>query len=117
MRIQKRLRLPKNEYYTKHLSLMNVFLPVKMTPKEIETLANFMSLRENSGLQMFGSTARKLVMRDMGIKAGGLGNYLRSLQEKGFLIEDEIYKFTILPILYPADKIQNYQFQFIEVNE
>ena len=63
---------------------------------------------------MFGTSARKVVMQKMGLKPGGLGNYLRDLTKKGFLIEDEIHKFTILPILFPDSKVQDYQFQFIE---
>ena len=112
--VQKKLRLAKRDYYTMHLSLMNVFLPVKMTPKEIETLANFMLFKEEPNIEMFGTSARKIVMNNMNIKPGGLGNYLRGLEEKGFLIPNDIFKFTILPILYPNSKVQNYQFQFIE---
>jgi hypothetical protein len=112
--VQKRLSLPKNEYYAKHLSIMNVFLPVKMTPKEIETLANFMSLDGDIANDRFGSSARKIVMNQMEIKPGGLGNYLKTLQEKKFIIKDPIKKFVIWGALYPDPEVQNYQFQLLK---
>jgi len=112
--LRKKLTLPKNNYYTTHLSIMNVFLPIKMTPKEIEVLAAFMSLEGDIAEQRFGTSARKMVMNMMGIKPGGLGNYFDSLSKKNFLIKDDIEKFKILPILYPNPSIQNYQFQLLK---
>ena len=112
--LKKKLTLTKNDYYTKHLSIVNVFLPVKMTPKEIEVLAIFMSLEGDIAEQRFGTSARKIVMTEMNIKPGGLGNYFISLTKKRFLIEDEQHKFKILPILYPDPTVQNYMFQFIK---
>ena len=113
--LKKRLNLNKNEYYTTHLSIMNIFLPVKMTPKEIEVLANFMLLEGSIAEDRFGTSARKIVMAAMGIKPGGLGNYFDTLQKKGFLIKDAEKKFIIFPMLYPKVTTQNYQFQINEV--
>jgi len=93
---------------------MNVFLPVKMTPKEIEVLANFMSLEGDIAEDRFGTSARKIVMGEMGIKPGGLGNYFDSLGKKGFLIKDDVKKFVIFPMLYPQPTVQNYQFQLLK---
>ena len=115
--IKKQLKLPKNDYYTKHLSIVNVFLPVSLTPKEIEVLASFMSLEGDIANERFGTTARKMVMRELGVKPGGLGNYLKSLQGKGFLIKDEVEKFKIHSMLYPELTTQNYMFQLLRVNE
>jgi hypothetical protein len=112
--VQKRLKLPKNDYYAKHLSIMNVFLPVKMTPKEIETLANFMSLDGDIANDRFGSSARKIVMNQMKIKPGGLGNYLDTLQKKKFITRDPVHKFIIWAVLYPDPTMQNYQFQLLK---
>jgi hypothetical protein len=81
-----------------------------MTPKEIEVLANFMSLEGDIAEDRFGTSARKIVMAEMNIKPGGLGNYFNSLKEKGFLIEQGDKKFTIFPMLYPEPAIQKYQF-------
>lgn len=111
--IKKKLTLPKKEYYTRHLSIVNVFLPVKMTPKEIEVLAGFMSFEGEIAEQRFGTTARKLVMDSMGIKPGGLGNYLRGLKTKGFLKELGHNDFEILAMLFPNKDYQNYMFQLI----
>ena len=115
--IRKKLKLTRVNYYSMHLSMMNVFLPVKLTPKEIETLAHFMSLRGDIAEDMFGTSARKIVMQKMGIKPGGLGNYLDSLSTKKFLLPHPTKKFEIWSTLYPDDGHQDYQFQFIEENE
>jgi len=112
--LRKRLTLPKNKYYTTHLAIMNVFLPVKMTPKEIEVLANFMSLEGDIAEDRFGTSARKIVMQEMKIKPGGLGNYFDSLKKKGFLIEEPKKNFKIFPMLYPNPDTQNYQFQLLK---
>lgn len=112
--IRKRLNLSKSDYYTTHLSIMNVFLPIKMTPKEIEVLANFMSLEGDIAEDRFGTSARRIVMSEMGIRPGGLGNYFDTLQKKGFLKKQANKKFTILPILYPNPLVQNYQFQLLK---
>ena len=113
--LKKQLRLPKNEYYTKHLSIVNIFLPVQLTPKEIEVLAAFMSLEGDIATQRFGTSARKMVMEQLGVKPGGLGNYLKSLQGKGFLIKDEAEKFKILPLLHPTPQSQGYMFKLEKV--
>lgn len=112
--LKKQLRLPKLQYYSKHLSIVNVFLPVQLTPKEIEVLAAFMSLEGDIAQQRFGTSARKMVMSSLRVSPGGLGNYLKSLQEKGFLKEDSNEKFKILPMLAPEPAQQNYQFQLIK---
>jgi hypothetical protein len=109
--LKKKLTLPKNEFYSTHLSIVNIFLPVKLTPKEIEVLAAFMSLEGDIAEQRFGTSARKMVMSSMGIKPGGLGNYFKSLLMKEFLLKDDEQGFKILPLLYPNPNVQNYMFQ------
>jgi hypothetical protein len=115
--INKQLKLPKIKYYTQHLSIVNVFLPIKMTPKEIEVLAAFMSLEGDIAEQRFGTSARKIVMQSMGIKPGGLGNYLDTLGKKGFITPDDTHKFVIKQLLHPDPNLQNYRFQLVRVNE
>lgn len=114
--LKKQLKLPKTQYYTKHLTIVNIFLPVQLTPKEIEVLAAFMSLEGDIADQRFGTSARKMVMAQLGVKPGGLGNYLKSLQSKGFLIKEETQKFKILPMLHPTPTTQNYMFQLIKTS-
>lgn len=111
--LKKQLVLPKNEYYIKHLSIVNVFLPKSLTPKEIEVIAAFMSLEGDIAEQRFGTSARKLVMSQLSISPGGLGNYLKSLKDKGFITENGD-SFDILSILHPHTEKQNYMFQLVK---
>lgn len=106
--IRKTLKLSKEEYYVKHLSLINALLPVHLTPKEIEVMANFMLLNGSIAEDRFGTTAKKIVMGKMDISLSGLGNYLKALKEKGFIIGNDI-----LPILFPEGNKQEYMFRLI----
>jgi len=110
--IQKKLSLYETEYYTTHLSIVNVFLPVQLTPKEIVVLALFMSLTGDIAKDRFGTSARKMVKDQMNISAGGLGNYLKSLKDKGFIRNDKI-----LPILFPSSNKQNYMFKIVKKDD
>lgn len=85
MKIQKQVTLHKSDYNTLHLEIINPFLPVRLTPKEIEVLSGFMSLEGELAKDKFGTTARRVVKEKLGISSGGLGNYLKSLKEKGFI--------------------------------
>lgn len=112
----KKLELSKEQYYSKHLSIINVFLPKKLTPKEIEVISLFMSLRGDIAEDRFGTSARKIVMNHMGIQPGGLGNYLKALKEKEFIREDENGNLSLLPILFPSEPRQGYMFK-LEMKE
>lgn len=114
--LKKQLTLHKKDYYVKHLSIVNVFLPIKMTPKEIEVLAVFMSLEGDIAKQRFGTSARKIIRSTMKISPGGLGNYLKSLKEKGFLKELEPNNFEILSMLHPDPSQQGYMFKLKKVD-
>jgi hypothetical protein len=113
--IRKTVLLNKQEYFKKHLLIINHILPVQMTSKEAEVLAAFMSLEGDIGEEPFGTSGRKIVRSRVGISAGGLGNYLDQLKSKGFIYEDD-GKLVILPILIPEKKEQGYQFKLM-VNE
>lgn len=115
MPIQKQVTLPAKQYYEKHLTIVNVFLPITLTPKEIEVLATFMSLEGSIAADRFGTSARKLVRDELSLSAGGLGNYLKSLKDKGFIKENAENSFTILPILHPSENKQNYIFQLNKI--
>lgn len=107
------LKLSKKDYFTKHLLIINPFLPVQLTPKEAETLAAFMALEGDLAKRPFSTTGRAIVREKMGISAGGLGNYLRDLKKKNFIVgEDDDLK--ILPFLIPHPKEQIYQFKIVE---
>lgn len=120
--IRKALKLSREDYFKKHLLIINHILPIQMTPKEAEVLAAFMSVKrsveENNmldGLDPFGTSGRKMVRTKLGISPGGLGNYLDQLKKKGFILQVE-EKLQILPFLIPAKGMQGYQFK-LEVDE
>lgn len=110
--IIKTLRLSKIDYYHTHLSIVNCLLPRKMTPKEIEVLAAFMSLEGAIALHRFGPTAKKLIMQELKLSPAGLSNYITSLTDKGFLIKTGDIT-NILPLLIPEEDVQYYKFRLI----
>ena len=112
--IRKQLNLPKNEYYVKHLSIVNVFLPESLTPKEIEVVASFMALEGDIALDRFGTSARRIVMSSLKLSPGGLGNYLDSLQKKKFITKKD-GSFSILSILHPSSNEQGYMFKLTRI--
>lgn len=115
-KVLKVLKLDEVDYYVKHFEIVNAVLPVKMTQKEIEVLGNFLSLKGDLvDVDRFGTTARKIVKERMGLQDGGLGNYIKSLKDKGFIKEIE-GKLDILPFLKVNDKSQIYMFK-IEKND
>ena len=69
-----------------------------------------MSLENELAEDRFGTTARKVVRNKLTITPGGLGNYLKSLKQKGF-----IYKFRgafqIASIVMHTEKSQTYSFK------
>lgn len=111
--IVKTLELNKIEYYFTHLSIVNAVLPVKLTPKEIEVLAWFMSFEGDLATDRFGTTARKIVRESLEISHQGLSNYMKSLVSKRFLLENQD-SYQILPILQPDKNEQTYMLKLIK---
>lgn len=114
--IKKTLQVTQLEYYKKHLAIVNTVLPVQMTPKQLEVIANFMFLENTKHKDPFNGICRKIVMHNVGISPGGLGNYLNQLKKLGFLLLKDGY-LTILPILIPEKGEQEYQFKLILKDE
>lgn len=110
--VKKKLKLKRMDYYIVHLSLVNCVLPVKLTPMEIEVMASFLALQGDITEDRFGASARKKVKKERNISSAGLSNYIRELKRKGFLIEKGA-TLTILPILFPQDKEQDYHFKLM----
>lgn len=113
--IKKEVRLPKHEYYEKHLAIINAMLPQKMTEMEIKVLSRFMALEGDIAIHRFGPTARKVVKDSLGITTAGLSNYLGdkgSLIEKKFLVKNGDL-IEILPILFPEKEEQIYMFKLV----
>lgn len=102
----------KLEYYTMHLLIINPFLPVKLHPKEIEVLACFMSLSGDLvETDRLCKSARKEVRDRLGLSYGGLGNYIKTLSQKGFLKYTEEGYAYIPSLLQPNGIEQGYNFK------
>ena len=78
--VQKAIKLSKQDYYEKHLLIINNVLPIQMTPKEAKVLAAFISLEGDISDNPFGTTGRKIVKQRLGLSSGGLGNFLDQLR-------------------------------------
>jgi len=103
------------QYYIYHLSIINPFLPIELTPKEREVLGNFMAFKgELADKNRFGTSFRKEVKVKLGMSDGGLSNHLSSLKEKGAIREDLGGVIVIAPILLPEEKQQFYQFKIVQ---
>ena len=109
------LQLKGAEYYIYHLSIINPFLPIELTPKEREVLGTFMSFKGDlADKDRFGTTFRKEVKTMLSMSDGGLSNHLTSLKSKGAIQEDLQGIMQIAPILIPEEKQQFYQFKIVK---
>lgn len=116
--IQKKLiGLEPEDYYIKHLQIVNQFFPDPMTNKEVGVLATFISIDgELIQKARFGTTARKMVMDKLRISPGGLGNYLKILEKKGFIYRNDYNVFEVKDYLLPEEITQGYQFKITKKN-
>ena len=110
--LRKILRLPRGEYYKTHLQIVNALLPIKLTTKEIEVLAAFMSLDGDIAKDRFGTSARKIIKKDLKLSDGGLGNYLKA---KGFVITQDELGDIVNPILSVQQGEQNYMVKLVNL--
>lgn len=108
--IRKKLKLQKEEFNKKHLLIINHLLPVQMTNREAEVLAAFLALEGDLAKDPFSTTGRKIVMGKLGLKPGGLGNFIRDLKLKKLILETEEGGLYLLPVLIPQEGRQLYQF-------
>lgn len=113
--ISKQVRLENYDYFKVHLSIINAFLPVKLTQRELEVLSLFMSFRGDLAEQRFGTTAKSLVKKKLNITSPNLSNYLKSLIDKGFIVKKTMNEYDILPILQPENVEQVYNFKLINI--
>lgn len=113
--IAKTLRdLSPMDYYKKHLEIVTLFLPGEITKTEILVLASFMSLKGDIAKDRFGTSARKLIMEQLGMSPGGLGNHLKSLSDNKYIYKDDNGVFNINKYLIPDNtKWQGYQFKIV----
>jgi hypothetical protein len=109
------LQLKGAEYYIYHLSIINPFLPIELTPKEREVLGTFMSFKGPlAEKDRFGTSFRKEVKTMLSISDGGLSNHLSSLKSKGAIKEDLTGIIQVASILLPEEKQQFYQFKIVQ---
>lgn len=110
--IQKNLSLSRADYYQVHLSLVNAVIPkqARLTEKELEVLALFMSFQEDIPLGRFGTYARNIVKETLKLNDSGLSNYLRFLKNKRFLIERD-KEIIFVPLIIVPDDTQEYKFK------
>lgn len=97
--LRKVQRVSRDEYFRTHLQIVNSLLPVKLTTKEVEVLAAFMSLEGDIANDRFGTSARKFIKKKLNLSDGGLGNYLKTYRDKGFIIPSTDGTEQINPIL------------------
>jgi DNA-binding MarR family transcriptional regulator len=113
--IKKVLLVPREKYFIQHLSIINSMLPVTLTPKEIEVLGSFMSLTGDIAEQdRFGTTSRKIVKERLNLSDGGIGNYIKSLKEKGFIYTGEDGNLRVQEVLEADKNNQSYLFKIVE---
>lgn len=109
------LGLKDAQYYIYHLSIINPFLPIELTPKEREVLGTFMSFKGELAVKdRFGTSFRKEVKNMLAISDGGLSNHLSALKNKGAIKEDLNGTIQIASILLPEEKQQFYQFKIVQ---
>lgn len=111
--IQQRLEnLEEHKYYATHLSIINPFIPNKLTNKEREVLGLFMSFKgEMASVDRFSTRFRKEVRRALQLSGGGLGNYIKAFRDKEVISEGLDGVLVIKPYLFPEEKEQFYQFK------
>lgn len=102
--LMKSLTLNEKEFFVTHMHVVNALLPVKLSQKEIEVLAVFMSFTGTIASDRFSTTGKKMVREILGLSAQSLWNYVNSLKAKKLVIPDDDGKLTILPILFPQNR-------------
>ena len=106
------------DYYSTHLDIINPFIPQKLTEKEREVLAMFMSFTgELAEKDRFGTTFRKVVMQKLNLKPGGLSNYIRIFKDKEVVDEELDGTLHIKNYLFPETEEQFYQFKILKEKE
>jgi hypothetical protein len=114
--LTKQLELSKEDYFETHLSIVNSVLPanLKLTPMEIRVLSRFMALEGDIvSVNRFCTSARSIVKANLKISDGGLGNYIRSLYQKGVIYKRQ-NNYFIQAALLPEPDNQSYAFKIIK---
>lgn len=103
------------DYYKRHIEIINPILPVLITPKEAEVLGAFMEFSGEIIEQgRFNPLTRKKVMTKLNLSLGGLSNYIGSLTTKGYIYKGENDILYIKQFLFPEPSNQAYFFKLCE---
>lgn len=113
--IQKGRELSGVEYYVAHLEIINPMLPERLSPRELEMLAHFMSYEDDiAKVDPFNTFIRKKVRESLKLSSGAMSNHIRSLISKGVIYEDKHREVLFIKEYLIPDKIsQGYQFKII----
>ena len=101
--------LSEEKYFIKHLEIINPLFPtpMRMTSKEIEVLAGFLSLDGDIVKKdRFGTTARKIIKERLSLSDGGLGNYLKTLRQKELIYKNQYNVLEAKSWLFPESQWQ-----------
>ena len=106
--IQRDFELEKLEFYKTHLRIVNAILPVNITNKELEIMAEFLILpKELTNGNMFNTLARREVIKRLGLNDGGMSNHIKNMKKKGYIVKQGEY-YGIAPALLPDQEVQGY---------
>ena len=101
-------------YHILHLQIINPMLPVKLTGKEAEVLAHFMSLPPQvADMGRFNSITKRMIRDRMSLSIAGMSNYMKALESKKCIIKDQYGNTTIQRHLIPNTGAQGYQFKIV----
>ena len=89
------------QYYMMHLSIVEIFMPDKLTPKEKEFLAHFMCVESRLDVMFITQNRRKVINLMGGFTSANLSNYLKKLVKKRYLQQDAAGNYKLLPALIP----------------
>lgn len=103
--LRKTLKVSPKEFYRKHLTIINAFMPVPLAGRELDVLATFMYYGN------FKAQTKQKICEELEISSAGLGNYMASLKKKGYIKKDDNDNYVITPIVIPnSGEFQMYEF-------
>lgn len=91
--IKSPLKLSKESFYGTYLHIINAFIPIKLTEREIDILIYLY----NSGI-ILTKEVRKEIRERIGISEKNLNNFISKLTKKQALVDNEISSKLLPPI-------------------
>ena len=101
------------DFYVQHLRIVNAVLPKAMTEKELEILAEFLSLTGDIASVRFGTTGKAIIRKNCDISHSGLSNHLKELKNKMIISstkKDAVINKHIFPV---TDELQTYSLKLV----